>query len=68
MAKGVLHLDGSSITIVGVFENMNMALHACPGCTVTQEILVVELPPHFAIFLSRDFIAQISGYIAFDWS
>ena len=44
-----------------------MALHACPGCTVTQDISVVEVKPHFVICLSRDFTTQIGGYISSDW-
>ena len=45
-----------------------MALHACPICIVTQDISIVELPPHFAICLSRDFTTKIGGYIASNWS
>ena len=51
-----------------MLENVEMALHACPGCIVTQDISIVELPPHFSIFISRDFTGQIGGYIASDWS
>ena len=45
-----------------------MALHACPGCTMTQDISFVKFKPHFSICLSRDFTAQIGGYISSDWS
>ena len=45
-----------------------MALHACLGCTVTQDISVAKVKPHFAICLSRDFTTQIGGYISSDWS
>ena len=45
-----------------------MALHAYPVCTVVQDISIVEVKPHFAICLSRDFAAQIGGYISADWS
>ena len=41
-----------------------MALHACPNCTMTQEISIVELLPHFSIYLSRHFTTQIGRYIA----
>ena len=47
---------------------MEMALHACPGCTVVQDISVVEVEPYFAICLSRDFTIQIGGHIVVDWS
>ena len=45
-----------------------MALHAFSGCTMTQDISIAEVKPHFSICLSRDFTSQIGGYISFDWS
>ena len=45
-----------------------MAWHASPSCTIIQDISIFELPPHFSICLSRDFTAQIGGYIASNWS
>ena len=45
-----------------------MALHAFPSCTLTQDILVVEVKPHFLICLSRDFTTPIGGYISSYWS
>lgn len=45
-----------------------MALHACLGCTVIQDISVVELPSHFSICLLRDFTTHIGGYIVSNWS
>ena len=54
MIKFVLQLDGNSVTIVGILKIFKMALHECLGCTVTQDISIVELPPHFVIYLSKD--------------
>ena len=45
-----------------------MALNACLGCTITQDISIAKVKPHFNICLSRDFTNQIGGYISFDWS
>ena len=64
MIKHVLQLDGTLVIIVGIIKGLRMALHACPSCTVTQDISIVELPSHFSICLSRDFTTQIGGYIA----
>ena len=66
MIKHVLQLDGTSMTIVGIIKGLRMTLHACPSCTITQDVSIVELPPHFSICLSRDFTTQIGGYIASD--
>lgn len=29
---------------------------------------VIDLPPYFSIYLSRDFTAKFGGYLSFDWS
>lgn len=34
ISKGVVHLDGISVPIVGVFKNIKMELHPCLGCTI----------------------------------
>ena len=68
LTKHVLQLDGTSVTIVGVIKGLKMALHACLGCTMIQDISMVELPTHFSLSLSRDFTAQLGGYIASVWS
>ena len=68
MIKHVLQLDDTSVVTVGIVKDLKMALHECPGCLVIQDISIVELPPHFAIYLSRDFTSQLGGYIASNWS
>ena len=61
-------MDGSTVKTIGILRNVEMALHACPGCTVTQDISIAEVKPHFDICLFRDFTAQIGGFISADWS
>ncbi len=68
IVRDVLQLDGSTFKTIGILRNVEMALHACPGCTVIQDISVAEVKPYFAICLSRDFTAQIGGFISADWS
>ena len=68
IVRDVLQLDGSTVKTIGILRNVEMALHACPGCTIIQDISVVEVKPHFPICLSRDFTAQIGGFISADWS
>ena len=61
-------MDGNIVKTIGILRNVEMAIHVCPGCTITQYISIIEVKPHFAICLSRDFIAQIGGCISSDWS
>ncbi len=64
IVRDVLQLDGSTIKTIGILKNVEIALHACPGCTITQDISVAEVKPYFAIYLSRDFTTQIGGFIS----
>ena len=66
MIKHVLQLYGTLVTIVGILKGLNISLHAFSNCTVTQDISIVDFPPHFSIDLSRDFTTWIGGYIASD--
>jgi ribonuclease HI len=68
IVRDVLQLDGSTVKTIGILRNVEKALHACPGCTIIQDMSIFEVKPHFSICLSRDFTAQIGGYISFDWS
>jgi hypothetical protein len=68
IVRDVLQLDGSTVKTIGILRNVEMALHACPGCTMIQDISTTEVKPDFSIYLSRDFIAQIGGFISVDWS
>jgi hypothetical protein len=49
IVRDVLQLDGSIVKTVGVLRNVEMALHACPGCTIVQDISVAEVKPHFSM-------------------
>ena len=66
--RGVVQLDGTSIGTIGLIKDASLTLHACPNFSIHQDIYVIDLPPYFAICLSRDFTAKIGGYLSFDWS
>ncbi|KAH9298001.1 hypothetical protein KI387_029683, partial [Taxus chinensis] len=68
ISKGVVQLDGTTMTIVGVIKNLILTLHACPNVVVLQDVSVIDLLPLFALCLSRDFTAKIVGYLSTDWS
>ena len=48
MVSDVLKLDGGYLKTIGVLKNIEMALHACPGWTFTQDISVVDVKTHFS--------------------
>lgn len=53
---------------IGMIKDASVTLHACPNFSIQQDIYVIDLPPYFAICLSRDFTAKIGGYLSSDWS
>ncbi|KAH9327817.1 hypothetical protein KI387_043751 [Taxus chinensis] len=67
-SKGVVQLDGTAIATVRVIRNLSLTLHACPNVVILQDASVIDLPPLFALCLSRDFTAKIGGYLFADWS
>lgn len=61
-------MDGTKIKMVGIIKAFSLVLHACPNVTVLQNVSIIDLPPHFALCLSRDFTTKIGGYLSVDWS
>ena len=47
---------------------MSLTLHACPTFSIPQYTFVIDFPPYFALYLSREFTAKIGGYLSTDWS
>lgn len=69
VTNGIIQLNGSSYRTVVVFQDLEVTLHACLGQTIVQDIIVIDLPTHSTIFLSKYFTTKISsGCIAIDWS
>lgn len=61
---GVLQLNSTPIKIVGVIKDIVLKIHKCTSMIITQEVMVVELPPLFRLCLSKEFTAKIKGYLA----
>lgn len=43
-------------------------MYACPGITVLEEVVIIDIPPVFGLYLPRDFTTKIGGYLSLDWS
>ncbi|KAH9288743.1 hypothetical protein KI387_032860, partial [Taxus chinensis] len=68
VARGVVQLDDTAVKTVVVIKGLQLTINACPSFSFIQDISVIDLPPLFAIFLSRDFIAKMGSYLSADWS
>lgn len=66
--RGVMKLDGNKVQTMGLIKSLPLTLFACPSVTVSQEVVVIDIPPVFGLCLSRDFTAKIGGYLSLDWS
>lgn len=66
--RGIIQCDRTSVKSVGVVKDLGLTLHACPNFAIPHDIYIVDLPPNFAICLSRDFTTKLGGYLSFDWS
>jgi len=64
----VLQLDSTPIKTVGVIKDIVLKMHKCPSMIISQEIVVVELPPLFELCLSREFTTNIDGYLVMDYA
>lgn len=52
------------LLVKGVLITLNAFLDIC----VIQDIIVIDLPPLFGIYLSREFTAKLGGYLALDYT
>ena len=68
LEKGGLQLDVTTINTVDFIKDANLTLHACTNYPIYLDIYVIDLPPYFAMCLSRDFTTKIGGYLSSDWS
>lgn len=66
VSKGVLQLDGSTASILGVTKDIELTHHACQSLTITQYVSFINFPPFFSICLSRYFTTKVGGYLSSD--
>lgn len=50
--KGVMQLNEEKVQMVGLIKNLPLTLFACPSVTVSQEVVVIDIPPIFGLCLS----------------
>lgn len=64
----VLQLDSTPVRTIGVIKDVVMKIYKCPSMIITQEIMLIELPPLFELCLSREFTTKIESYLAMDYT
>jgi hypothetical protein len=64
----IIHLDRTSVKVIGELKNVLIRLSSNPKVHQVIDIIVVDIPEVYGLFLSRDWPEQLHGYFATDWS
>jgi hypothetical protein len=64
----IIHLDRTNVKIVGELKNVLITLSSNPKVHQVIDIIVMDIPKVYGLFLSRDWLEQLHGYFAIDWS
>jgi hypothetical protein len=64
----IIQLDKTSVKVIGELRNVLIRLSSNPKVHQVIDIIVVDIPEGYGLFLSRDWSEQLQGYFAMDWS
>jgi hypothetical protein len=64
----IIQLDRTNVKVIGELKNVLIRLSSNPKVHQVIDIIVVDIPEVYGLFLSRDWSEQLHGYFATDWS
>jgi ribonuclease HI len=64
----IIQLDRTNVKVMGELKNVLIRLSSNPKVHQFIDIIVVDIPEVYGMFLSRDWSEQLHGYFATDWS
>jgi ribonuclease HI len=64
----IIQLDRTDVKVMGELKNILIRLSSNPKVHQFIDIIVVDIPEVYGMFLSRDWSEQLHGYFATDWS
>jgi hypothetical protein len=64
----IIQLDRTDVKVIGELKNVLIRLSSNPKVHQVIDIIVVDIPEVYGMFLSRDWSEQLHGYFAIDWS
>jgi hypothetical protein len=64
----IIQLDRTNVKVIGELKNVLIRLTSNPKVHQVIDIIVVDIPEVYGLFLSRDWSEQLHGYFATDWS
>jgi hypothetical protein len=64
----IIQLDWTNVKVICELKNVLIRLSSNPKVHQVIDIIVVDIPEVYGLFLSRDWSEQLHGYFATDWS
>jgi hypothetical protein len=64
----IIQLDRTDVKVIGKLKNVLIRLSSNPKVHQVIDIIVLDIPEMYGMFLSRDWSEQLHGYFAMDWS
>jgi ribonuclease HI len=64
----IIQLDRTDVKVMGELKNVLIRLSSNPKVHQFIDIIVVDIPEVYGMFLSRDWSEKLHGYFAMDWS
>jgi ribonuclease HI/transposase InsO family protein len=64
----IIQLDRTDVKVIGELKNVLIRLSSNPKVHQVIDIIVVDIPEVYGLFLSRDWLEQLHGYFTTDWS
>ena len=59
-------MDAREVLVIGTINALPFRLVAYPEVELTMSVLVVDIPPHYGMFLSRKWSATMGGSLQYD--
>jgi hypothetical protein len=63
-----IHLDQTNVKVIGELKNVLIRLSSNPKAHQIIDIIIVDIPEVYGLFLSRDWSERLDGYFVTDWS
>ena len=64
----IVQLDRSNVKVIGKLNEFLIRLASNPQVHFIIDIIVVDIPKAYGLFLNRDWYEKLKGYFATDWS
>jgi hypothetical protein len=64
----IIQLDRTNVKVIGELKNVLVRLSSNPKVHQIIDIIVVDIPEVYGLFLSRDWYERLHVYFAIEWS